>query len=471
VQAGWLGAREGARVRRQREKGRGLVRPFLFEANASRRDRRSVFDRLNFMTDLQPVRGTRDFYPPEMRLRQWLFEIWRKTALQFGFEEYDACVVEHEELYVRKAGDEITGQLYNFEDKGGRRLSLRPEMTPTLARMILQRRQALSFPLKWFSIPQCFRYERMTRGRKREHFQWNLDVVGQPSAVAEVEVISALITSLQAMGLRPEHVRLHVNDRRLLGAALDHLGVPADRHLPVMVVMDKRDKITPEHLEAMLAEQGLDADQVGRLNAILGMRDLEEVERALGGDVPAAKELRGLLELLARVGFEGWAGFDIAVVRGLSYYTGTVFELRDRGAQLRAICGGGRYDSLLSAFGGESIPAIGFGFGDVVILELLSDLGLLPKLTQAIDCTLIPFSEAEIPLALELGQKLRSKGLTVDADFGLRKLKRALQRADEIGARQAILLMPDELARGEVIVREMAKREETRVPLQELIGE
>ena len=178
-----------------------------------------------------------------------------------------------------------------------------------------------------------------------------------------------------------------------------------------------------------------------------------------------------MLDLLARVGFGDWAGFDVAVVRGLSYYTGTVFELRDRGATLRAICGGGRYDSLLSAFGGDTIPAIGFGFGDVVILELLADLGLLPQLTQAIDMAVIHFSEAEVPLALEIGQKLRRRGLTVDADFGLRKLKRALQRADEIGAKEALLLMPDELARGEAVVRDMAKREERRVPLKEFLGE
>jgi histidyl-tRNA synthetase len=423
------------------------------------------------MIDLQPVRGTRDFYPAELRLRHWLFEIWRKTARQFGFEEYDACVLESEALYVRKAGDEITGQLYSFEDKGGRRLALRPEMTPSLARMVLQRQKSLTFPLKWFSIPQCFRYERMTRGRKREHYQWNLDVIGQPAQVAEVEVISALLTALEAMGLNASHVQLHLNDRRLLGAVLERIGVPEERHPPAMVVMDKRDKIPPEHLEALLAEQGLTGSQVGRLNAFLVMRTLEEVRGALGAEAPAVAELEALLGLLGRVGFGDWIAFDIAVVRGLSYYTGPVFELRARGASLRAICGGGRYDSLLSAFGGGTIPAIGFGFGDVVILELLAELGLLPELGQEIDFTVIPFSEAEVPAALELSQKLRRKGYLVDSDFSLRKLKRALQRADEIGARQAALLMPDELARGQVVLRDMARREERRVPIAELTKE
>jgi histidyl-tRNA synthetase len=417
---------------------------------------------------LQPVKGTRDFYPDEMRLRNWLFGIWRETARSFGFEEYDACVLEHEELYIRKEGDEITEQLYNFEDKSRRRLSLRPEMTPSLARLILQRKNTLTFPLKWFAIPQCFRYERMTRGRKREHFQWNMDVVGQADLVAEVEVLSALLMSMQKMGLTEKHVRIHLNDRRLVGAVLSHLKVPEDKHLPVMVVIDKRDKITREALAAMLAEHGLAPVQVEGLERFLAMKTLDEVEGALGTH-PAVTSLKRLLALLGQVGLGGFATFDITVVRGLSYYTGTVFEGRDAGASLRAICGGGRYDSLLSSYGGDSVPAIGFGFGDVVILELLADLNLLPKLTQDVDFAVIPFSEAEIPPALELSQRLRDAGFRCDADFGMKKLKRSLQRADEVGARKAILLMPDELKQGQVVLRDMAKREEIRVPVAEIV--
>ncbi len=418
---------------------------------------------------LQPVKGTRDFYPSELRLRSWLFDIWRESARQHGFEEYDACVLESEELYVRKAGDEITEQLYSFEDKGGRRIALRPEMTPTLARLILQRKNALSFPLKWFTIPQCFRYERMTRGRKREHYQWNADVVGQPGVVGELEVLSVLIMSLQKMGLTPAHVQVRLNDRRVLNAVLEQLGVPAERHLPVMVVMDKRDKLTPDELERQLREQGLLPEQVQRLNEFLRMETLAQVRERLG-DAQPLHDLERLLGMLESVGYGGYGQFDITVVRGLSYYTGTVFEVRDAGANLRAICGGGRYDSLLSAFGGESIPAVGFGFGDVVIMELLADLALLPHLTPAIDVAVIPFSEAQLPQALALSQAVRRAGLRADADFSFRKLKRALQRADEIGARTAVLLMPDELERGEVVVRDMARREERRVPIQEYMA-
>ena len=418
---------------------------------------------------LQPVKGTRDFYPAELRLRSWLFDIWRESARQHGFEEYDACVLESEELYVRKAGDEITEQLYSFDDKGGRRIALRPEMTPTLARLILQRKNALSFPLKWFTIPQCFRYERMTRGRKREHYQWNADVVGQPGVVGELEVLSVLIMSLQKMGLTPDHVRVHLNDRRVLNAVLEQLGVPAERHLPVMVVMDKRDKLAPEELERQLREQGLAPEQVRRLGEFLRMETLAQVRERLGDAAPL-HDLERLLGMLESVGYGGFGQFDITVVRGLSYYTGTVFEVRDAGANLRAICGGGRYDSLLSTFGGESIPAVGFGFGDVVIMELLADLNLLPELTPAIDVAVIPFSEAQVPQALALSQAVRRAGLRADADFSFRKLKRALQRAGEIGARTAVLLMPDELERGEVVVRDMARREERRVPIQEYMA-
>jgi histidyl-tRNA synthetase len=271
------------------------------------------------------------------------------------------------------------------------------------------------------------------------------------------------------MGLGPGHVQLHLNDRRVLNAVLDHLGVPAAQHLPVMVVMDKRDKVGAEELDRQLIAQGLTAGQVAALNRFLRMESLEQVREALGG-VPAVEALARLLERLEGVGFGGYCRFDVTVVRGLSYYTGTVFEIRDAGSRLRAICGGGRYDSLLSTFGGEPIPAIGFGFGDVVILELLGDLELLPLLSSQVDFAVIPFSQAEHDVALRVSQAVRRAGLRADADFSNRKLKRALQRADEIGARRAVLLMPEELARGELVLRDMAKREERRVALAEFLA-
>lgn len=417
------------------------------------------------MTSFQPVRGTRDFYPEELRVRNWLFDIWRETSLQFGFEEYDACVLESEELYIRKSGDEITGQLYSFEDKGGRRLALRPEMTPSLARLILQRRNALTFPLKWFTIPQCFRYERMTRGRKREHYQWNLDVVGQPDLTAEVEVVSALLTSLEKAGLDASHVELRLNDRRILNGLLSNIGIPEDKHTAVMVVIDKREKLPPEALDELLMKEGLERGQVDKLNAFFASAEesFAGVAAHLGDHAPATESLLRLVKLLEGVGLGAYVTVDCTVVRGLSYYTGTVFELRDRAGKFRSICGGGRYDSLLSSLGGESIPAIGFGFGDVVIQELLAELNMLPELTHDIDFAVLPFSEAEAEAALEVAQRLRKAGFRAGSDFSYRKLKRALQRADEIGARKAVLLLPEELGRGELVVRDMGARTEVRV--------
>lgn len=425
------------------------------------------------MATFQPVKGTRDFYPEDMRLRNWLFDIWRETSLQFGFEEYDACVLESEELYIRKAGDEITGQLYNFEDKGGRRIALRPEMTPSLARLILQRQNSLTYPLKWFTIPQCFRYERMTRGRKREHYQWNLDVVGQPDLVAEVEVISALLTSIKKMGLNPSHVELRVNDRQILNTLLNNLGIAENRHSPVMVIIDKREKLPPDALNALLAEEGLDKSQLGKLNDFFSAAEsgFSEAAGLLGDNGEAAKSLLRLGDMLEVVGLRDYLTIDCTVVRGLSYYTGTVFELRDRAGKFRSICGGGRYDSLLSTYGGKSIPAIGFGFGDVVIMELLEELKLLPTLTHGIDYAVLPFSEEQVGVALEVAQRLRGAGLRVASDFSFRKLKRALQRADEMGARKAVLLLPDELARGEVVVRDMEARSEARLAKEAFLAD
>ena len=221
--------------------------------------------------DLQPVKGTRDFFPEQMRQRNWLFNVWRKVSLQSGFEEYDTCVLEHEELYIRKAGDEISQQLYSFEDKSGRRLSLRPEMTPSLARMILQHQRSLPMPVRWFSIPQCFRYERMTKGRRREHFQWNADIIGQSGVTAEAEILLLLINACREMGLTDAEFRILLNDRRILNSILEKIEVPPNLHDTVLVIMDKRDKVSPESFSEILVESGMNSSQVEQLKEHLSI--------------------------------------------------------------------------------------------------------------------------------------------------------------------------------------------------------
>ena len=421
------------------------------------------------MIDLQPVKGTRDFFPDEMRLRNWLFEVWRNVSEQAGFEEYDTCVLEHEELYVRKTGDEISKQLYSFEDKGGRRLSLRPEMTPSLARLVLQQEKSLSFPIKWFSMPQCFRYERMTKGRRREHFQWNADIIGQHEVVAEAEILMLLISACESMGLSTNDFRVFINDRRILNAILSQINVPQVLHSEVMVIMDKRDKIPPEALLKMLEKVRMTTKQVGQLNEYLSKSDLEELRENLK-NTEGIEELQHLMKLMETAGYKNYLQFDISIVRGLSYYTGAVFEVNSPEKQHRAICGGGRYDSLLSTYGGETVPAVGFGFGDVVVLDVLKELERFPELPRKLDYTIIPFANEQIGTALKIAAELRLQGSTVDCNFSMKKMKKMMQQAHESGAEKAILLFPDELSDDKVVIRDMQLHEQKPVRITDLFS-
>ena len=421
------------------------------------------------MIDLQPVKGTRDFFPDEMRLRNWLFEVWRNVSEQAGFEEYDTCVLEHEELYVRKTGDEISKQLYSFEDKGGRRLSLRPEMPPSLARLVLQQEKSLSFPIKWFSMPQCFRYERMTKGRRREHFQWNADIIGQHEVVAEAEILMLLISACESMGLSTNDFRVFINDRRILNAILSQINVPQVLHSEVMVIMDKRDKIPPEALSKMLEAMRMTTKQVGQLNEYLSKSDLEELRENLK-NTEGIEELQHLMKLMETAGYKNYLQFDISIVRGLSYYTGAVFEVNSPEKQHRAICGGGRYDSLLSTYGGETVPAVGFGFGDVVVLDVLKELKRFPELPRKLDYTIIPFANEQIGTALKIAAELRLQGSTVDCNFSMKKIKKMMQQAHESGAAKAILLFPDELSDDKVVIRDMQLHEQKPVRITDLFS-
>ena len=421
------------------------------------------------MIDLQPVKGTRDFFPEEMRLRNWLFEIWRSASVQAGFEEYDTCVLEHEDLYIRKAGDEISKQLFSFEDKSGRRLSLRPEMTPSLARLILQHNKSLSFPIKWFSMPQCFRYERMTKGRRREHFQWNADIIGQPHILAEAEILMLLISACESMGLTKKEFKVFINDRRILNAILTQINVPEDLHSTVLVILDKRDKISSEALVAMLEDTGMSAKQVGQLNEYLSNTDLKDLEENLS-DTTGVEQLHSLMDMMDTAGCSGYLKFDISIVRGLSYYTGAVFEVNSPEKKHRAICGGGRYDSLLSAFGGETVPAVGFGFGDVVVLDVLKEMGRFPELPRKLDYTIIPFASEQVGIALKIAAELRMRGSVVDCNFSMKKMKKTMRQANESGAAKAILLFPEELAEDKVVIRDMILHEQKPVKIADLIS-
>ena len=418
--------------------------------------------------DLQPPRGTRDFYPEEMRVRNWLFGHWRQVAREHGFEEYDAPVLESEALYVRKAGEEVTEQLYNFEDKGGRRVALRPEMTPSLARMVMAKRNGLVLPVKWFSFPQCWRYERMTRGRRREHYQWNMDVWGVPGVEAEAELLSAITTFFDRVGLTAKDVGIKVNSRGVLMEVLAALGVPEEKFAATCVLVDKLEKVPLSAIQDDLTALGLEEAVVLRLLEVIQSKDVEGLEKAIGKDSAALGQLRQLFEYARAYGFEEWLVLDASVVRGLAYYTGVVFEAFDRQGELRAICGGGRYDKLLETFGGEALPAVGFGFGDAVIMELLESKNLVPALPLGLDALVFAMEPGLQTTAIAAATSLRSVGLAVDLQLEARKTKWAFKHADRLGAVYVVLVGAGEAAEGKVQVKHMATGQQEAVAVVDL---
>jgi histidyl-tRNA synthetase len=422
------------------------------------------------MSDLQAPRGTRDFYPEDLRLRSWLFDHFRAVARGFGFEEVDAPVVEHAELFTRKAGEEIVEQLYHFT-MHDRHLALRPEMTPSIARMVLARAGGLRLPLRWFTVTQNWRYERMTRGRKREHYQWNMDLWGEPGVAAEAELLAAIFALLRRIGLGDGQVRVQLNNRALLEETL-RAGVLAtrpDAFAPLCVIIDKLSKIGADAVTQLLADPagavGLSAAEARDVVALLGVTSLDDAAAAAPADSRAIADLRRLFELLDAYGVADFVDFDASVVRGLAYYTGVVFEAYDAGKKLRAVCGGGRYDRLLETLGGPSMPAVGFGFGDVVIAELLADHGLLPALARGIDDVVAALGEAQRPAAIRVASRLRAAGRAVELAIGDARPKRIFADADKSGAARVWLVGPEEAARGVVKIRELATGAEREEPL------
>jgi histidyl-tRNA synthetase len=421
-------------------------------------------------TGLQPPRGTRDFYPEEFRRREWLFDHFREVSRQFGFEGVDAPVLEHEELFTRKAGEEILAQLYNFE-LHGRRYALRGEITPSLARMVVAKAGGLRLPIRWYSIPQCWRYERMTRGRRREHYQWNMDIWGEPGVTAEAELIAAVFTLIDRLELARGDVRVRINSRALLEETLRG-GVLRDRPeaFPALcVAIDKLDRIGADAVQDLLADPagaiGLARPDARRVVDWLSLRGLDDAAREAPAGSRARQDLERLFELLGAYGVADRVEFDASIVRGLAYYTGVVFEAFDADRKLRAVCGGGRYDRLIETLGGPAIPAVGFGFGDAVVMELLADRQRLPDLPRRLDALVFAFTEAERPAAIRLATRLRRAGQSVELALSDVKLKRALADADRAGARRAYLLGPEELARGVVAVRDLASGTQTTEPL------
>jgi histidyl-tRNA synthetase len=406
----------------------------------------------------QALPGFRDFYPADLALRDYIFRTWRQVAARYGFEEYDGPPLEPLELYKAKSGEEIVGQLYSFIDKGDREVSLRPEMTPTLARMVAARANGLKKPIRWFSIPQLFRYERQQRGRLREHFQLNCDLIGEAGHLADAEIVALAVDAVRAFGLGPQDFRVRLSDRRLLAALLGALGVSEAQTATVYQVFDKLRR-TPEEVSARrLADGGLDRGAVDTLLGLAKARSWDQLRGAdssLGAALGQGASLRQTFEALGAMGFGDYLDLDLGIVRGLAYYTGTVFELFDARGELRAICGGGRYDNLLQSLGGVDLPALGFGMGDVVLSELLRERGLAPPSEPSVDVFLAAISQDDLAELLGLVRELRDAGLRVEYALAPQAVGKQLKLADTRGARVAIVVGPDDRARGEVMVKDL----------------
>ena len=417
------------------------------------------------------LKGFRDFYPEDLALRNRIFDTWREVARRYGFVEYDGPPLEPLEMYTRKSGPEIVEQLYAFEDKGGRDVALRPEMTPTFARMVSARAPALPKPIRWFSIPQLFRYEQPQKGRTREHFQLNLDIVGEEGVAADAEIIAAAVDVLRAFGLDADDVAARISSRRLAAGVLRSAGVPDAGLEDAFRALDKAERRERGWVREELELAGADPAGIDRILAFTEM-DLGEVREAYAGDgdvAAAADRLARLFELLDQYGLGDFAEFDAGLVRGLAYYTGVVFELWDRRGDLRAICGGGRYDDLLASLGGRDLPAAGFGMGDVVLAELLRERGLAGEEEQGLDDFVVFISDEERPLAMRLVRALRESGRSAAYDLEARSVGRQFGAADQAGARRTLVLGPDEVSRGVALVREMESGEEREVPLEEMM--
>lgn len=420
------------------------------------------------MATFQTLPGFRDFYPEDLAKRTHILRLWRQTAATFGFAEYDTPALEPLDLYRAKSGDEVEGQLFSFTDKGGREVALRPEMTPSVCRMVGARASALKRPIKWFSIGEFYRYERMQKGRGRSFYQLNADVFGEAGPEAEIELIALLIQCMRAFGLTEADFCVRLSDRNLWFHYLGSLGLDEPRIRSLLGAVDKFERNGHDAFKAHEAAFGpIDPELKARVLAFLGIRSFEALETALGSAGLAAGRLAEWRKLLGGLGAMGLADYvqvDLGVVRGLAYYTGFVFEAFDRRGELRAIAGGGRYDDLVGRLGGSQLPAVGFAIGDMTFSLLLDERGLAPVVSQAPDVYCIIGGDAERRAAFADIHRLRSGGYRVDYPMRELAFGKQFKAAADSGAKIALIYGGDELARGVVKMRDLVDRTERDFP-------
>jgi histidyl-tRNA synthetase len=408
---------------------------------------------------IQSLKGTRDFYPEEKAVHSWLQSKIAEASREFGYQEWDGPFLEKIDLYAAKSGEELVKeQAFVFPDRGGDLITLRPELTPTLARLVAQKQGELPFPLRWWSFGPFWRYERPQKGRTREFFQWNIDLIGTNNPESDAELIGVAATFFQKVGLRPDQAKIMINNRRLINASLAELGIAAEQRVNVTRLIDRKDKLRPEDWDHNALEMGLTAEQLAGLKALLEDTDLWQ----------KSDELRRIFDVLAAMGLREYVGFDARIIRGLDYYTGTVFEARDLDGG-RAILGGGRYDNLVNDVGGDPVSAVGFAMGDVMITVVLQKYGLIPAFALTPSKVLVTvFDENSLLSAFRLTAELRQAGVGVTVYPEAAKLNKQLKYADRLGVKLAVIVGPDEEAAGVATVKDLAVRTQTTVKREEL---
>ena len=419
--------------------------------------------------------GFREFYPEDCAKRNFIFSKWRNAAESFGFKEFDPPVLEALDLFTEKSGEEIKSQLFEFQDKGGRAVSLRPEMTPSLARMVGAKAAGIRKPVKWFAIGENYRYERQQKGRLRAFFQYNADILGEDSINADAEIIALLVESLRGFGLTENEFKVRLGDRTLWVLFLKTMGVEEDFIIPVLSVIDKIEKVSPEALDEMAAK-ALEGSSVDYAVVMAGVRNfikstsLEEIEAILANASGFEAEIsarmadwRQLFELLDALGVGGFISLDLGIVRGLAYYTGFVFEAFQTVGTGRALAGGGRYDNLVGKLGYQNMSAVGFGMGDVTVSDLLELVGKQGTLDTSIDAYIVIGSPACRQKAMALATDLRRQGFRVDYPFKDAGFGKQFKQADAVQARFAVVIGEDELAKGVVKLKNLKLGAETEV--------
>ncbi|HOU18732.1 MAG TPA: histidine--tRNA ligase [Flexilinea sp.] len=410
---------------------------------------------------VQKVKGTRDFYPEDMAFRTWLYHQIRIVSERFGYQEYEGPMLEKLELYAAKSGEELVKeQAYVFNDRGGGEIALRPELTPTLARMVAQKQKELVYPLRWWSFGPFWRYEQPQKGRTREFFQWNIDLIGAAGYEADAELLAICAAFFEQLGLTSEQVQINVNNRRLMDAQLEKIGIDQDLKPAVYKLIDRCDKLRPDAWREYASECGVSPVQLNALTVLLENRDLWK----------ESEELSTIFKLIQAMGYEDYINYDPHVIRGLLYYTGTVFEARDKAPEGRALSGGGRYENLVADVGGDPLSGVGFAMGDVMISVVLEKYGKYPELsTQPARIVVTCFNSETLPETYGLAEEIRRSGINVITYPEAAKLDKQLKFANRIGARFALIAGPDEISAGKVTVKDLTNRTQETIEKQDLI--